>query len=78
MALHNSALNRFQLKSYYPYQLERPLMSPLTGTNIHCNILTRFSSLIDILRTWESLFSIRPDCHYHFDDSGPQMRCLTS
>ena len=24
----------------------------------------------DILRNWESLCDIRPDCHHHFDASG--------
>ena len=62
------------------------LMSPLAGTKhtyvrlaiiIYCQILALFFKFVNgILRNWESLCDIRPDCHHHFDASGT--RCLTS
>ena len=59
---------------------ERSLMSPLAGTKhtyvrlaiiIYCQILALFFKFVNgILRNWESLCDIRPDCHHHFDASG--------
>ena len=56
-------------------------MSPLAGTKhtyvrlaiiIYCQILALFffKFVNGILRNWESLCDIRPDCHHHFDASG--------
>ena len=36
---------------------------------IHCQSLAFFKFVNGILRNWESLCDIRPDCHHHFDVS---------
>ena len=56
---------------------ERSLMSPLAGTKhtyvrlaiiVYCQILAFFFKFVNgILRNWESLCDIRPDCDHHFD-----------
>ena len=40
---------------------------------LHCPLLNScifFQFVNGILRNWESLCDIRPDCHHHFDASG--------
>ena len=38
---------------------------------VPCQILALFFKFVNgILRNWESLCDIRPDCHHHFDASG--------
>ena len=44
---------------------------PFTNLKKSARILALFFKFVNgILRNWESLCDIRPDCHHHFDASG--------
>ena len=45
---------------------ETPQISPLEGTK---HTYVSLAIVKGILRNWESLCDIRPDCHHHFDAS---------
>ena len=67
---------------------ERSLMSPLAGTKhtyvrlaiiAYCQILAIFFKFANgILRNWESLCDIKPDCTIILMLAGIQTQCLTS